>query len=80
MRHLAYLIAAVVPLTLTSCGTASHWINQAVGTAGNLLSPVTGILRVSEGGTERQWQESARRDYRRPAAATSSTAPAHDRR
>ena len=80
MRFLRVLLIAAAPCTLTSCGTASHWINQAVGTAGNLISPVTNILRLSEGGTEQQWQESARRDYRRPSAKPTSAAPAHDRR
>ena len=34
--------------TLTSCGTASHLLNQAGGALGSVTSPVLGALRLSD--------------------------------
>jgi hypothetical protein len=64
------LLSFACAFSLTSCGTAAHWINQATSLVGGILSPVTNILRSSEGGSEKQWERSARHGYRlRPATA-----------
>jgi hypothetical protein len=72
------ILRSILSLTcafgLTSCGTAAHWINQATSLVGGVLSPVTNILRSSEGGSEKQWERSARNGYRlKPAPVTAPT-------
>ena len=56
------LLALAGILSLTSCGTASHYAGQLLGTAGGLLGPVTGLLRLQEGGSEKAWQQKAERE------------------
>lgn len=68
------LLPVACAFGLTSCGTAAHWINQATSLVGGVLSPVTNILRSSEGGTEKHWERSARNGYRlKPAPVTAPT-------
>ncbi|MFN5961585.1 MAG: hypothetical protein ACK5CW_08900 [Verrucomicrobiota bacterium] len=69
------ILSLTCALSLTSCGTAAHWINQATSLVGTVLSPVTNIIRSSEGGTEKQWERSARNGYRLKPAPAPVTAP-----
>lgn len=69
------ILSLACALALTSCGTAAHWINQATSLVGGVLSPVTNILRSSEGGSEKEWERSARNGYRlKPAPVTEAPA------
>jgi len=86
MRVLPFALA----LCLSSCGTAAHWLGQATSLVSTAISPVTNILHNAEGGTEKQWEQSARRGYRparSPLAQPTSKpllppapSPTHDRR
>ncbi len=68
------LLPLACAFSLSSCGTAAHWINQATSLVGTVLSPVTNIIRSSEGGTEKQWERSARNGYRlKPAPVPAPT-------
>jgi hypothetical protein len=69
------ILSLTCALSLTSCGTAAHWINQATSLVGTVLSPVTNIIRSSEGGTEKQWERSARNGYRLKPVPAPVTAP-----
>ncbi len=57
--------------TLTSCGTASHYLGQVLGTANSLTS----LIRARETGDEAAWQK------KHAAEATPAQNPAtpHDR-
>ena len=49
MRLLFRLILlAALSSSLTSCGTASHYLGQASGLVQSLVAPVTGILRLAD--------------------------------
>ena len=86
-----FLLPVAFALCLSSCGTAAHWLGTATSLVSTAISPVTNILRNAEGGTEKQWEQSARRGYRpassptsRPASSKPLLPPApsstHDRR
>ncbi len=50
------------PLLLTSCGTVAHYAGQILGMAGSVAAPVTGILRLREGGDASAWKDKADRE------------------
>ncbi len=62
------LLPLALALCLSSCGTAAHWLGTATSLVSTAISPVTNILHNAEGGTEKQWEQSARRGYR-PASS-----------
>ena len=64
------LLLLTASLTLTSCGTASHFLNMASGLVSSVTSPVLGAIRLSDTPAD-----SPAKPY-----ALKSPPPAHDTR
>jgi hypothetical protein len=67
---LRLLLLSAICLSLTSCGTASHFLNMASGLVSSVTSPVLGAIRLSD--------TPAEPDAKPYAIKTSK--PAHDSR